>query len=120
MVLIGRFKALTPGMAREHVLTWGKQRYLDRDEELMGNQGILILPILREREMIPNFIKEWLFTGGDDVIDGLISPPVPRVGMEKPDHSIVSREGQRRWTEVLRAQRRLHQPGSDSKVLRFK
>ena len=70
-------------------------------------------------------MMRWLstmFSQQDDVIDAMIAEKGCRYqsGMDTPHQTIINRKGQRRWAEVLQAQRRLYKPAEELKVLRFK
>ena len=57
-----------------------------------------------------------LFTAPDPLIDDLIAKrgcQSHRPGMARPDSTILSKIGQRKWTETLIAQRRLYKASTE-------
>ena len=64
-----------------------------------------------------------LFNPKDPIIDSLISfnraVPKPERGMAEVDWGIVEREGEKRWAEVMKAQRRCRAQEVGLRVLRF-
>ena len=71
--------------------------------------------------MIARFLR-WLYPPDDPLINDLIwtlGVVKYREGMERPDYNIISKVGQKKWTEVLVAQRRLYKPLEGLKVLRW-